>query len=76
MINMKRICAGVAAAFLAASLVFPCKGISASSAILLDGQTDRVIYEKQADKQSLIASTTKIMTALIVCEQALANLNK
>ena len=69
MINMKRIFAGVAAAFLAASLVFPCKGISANSAILLDGQTGRVLYEKQADKQSLIASTTKIMTALVVCEQ-------
>ena len=67
---MKRIFAGVAAAFLAASLVFPCKGISARSAILLDGQTGRVLYEKLPDKQSLIASTTKIMTALIVCEQA------
>ena len=69
MIDMKRIFAGVAAAFLAASLVFPCKGISANSAILVDGQTGRVIYENQPDKQSLIASTTKIMTALIVCEQ-------
>ena len=69
MMDMKRLFAGVAAAFLAASLVFPCKGISANSAILLDGQTGRVLYEKQPDKQSLIASTTKIMTALIVCEQ-------
>lgn len=69
MIYMKRIIAGVAASFLAASLAFPCKGISANSAILLDGQTGRVLYEKQPDKQSLIASTTKIMTALIVCEQ-------
>ena len=66
---MKRFFAGVAAAFLAASLVFPCRGISAGSAILLDGQTGRVLYEKLPDKQSLIASTTKIMTALIVCEQ-------
>ena len=66
---MKRFFSGVAAAFLAASLAFPCKAISASSAILLDGQTGRAIYEKQADKQGLIASTTKIMTALVVCEQ-------
>ena len=36
---------------------------------MLDAQTGRVIYEKNADKQSLIASTTKIMTALVVCEQ-------
>ncbi len=69
MMRMKRFFAGVAAAFLAASLVFPCGAISASNAILLDGQTGRVIYEKQADKQGLIASTTKIMTALVVCEQ-------
>ena len=66
---MKRMYAGVAAALLAASLVFPCKAISADSAIVLDGQTGRVLYEKLPDKQSLIASTTKIMTALVVCEQ-------
>ena len=60
-----------AAALLAAvSLYIPAVGaVSAQSAILLDGQTGRVLYEKQADQQSLIASTTKIMTALIVCEQ-------
>jgi len=66
---MKRLIAGTAAAILAAALVFPCNAISAESAILLDAQTGRVLYEKQADKQSLIASTTKIMTALVVCEQ-------
>ena len=67
---MKRLFARVAAVILAATLVFSCKAISASSGILLDAQTGRVLYEKDADKQSLIASTTKIMTALIVCEQA------
>ena len=35
----------------------------------MDAQTGRVLFEKDADRQSLIASTTKIMTALIVCEQ-------
>ena len=43
--------------------------LSAEKAILLDANTGRVLYEKNADQQSLIASTTKIMTALIVCEQ-------
>ena len=59
------------AALLAVILVFsvPAQAISAKSAILLDCATDRVIYEKDADSRSLIASTTKIMTALIVCEQ-------
>jgi len=66
---MKRTFAGMVAALLAAVLVFPCQAISAKSAILVDAQTGRVLYEKQADQQSLIASTTKIMTALVVCEQ-------
>ncbi len=45
------------------------QALSAEKAILLDAATGRVIYEKNADDQSLIASTTKIMTALIICEQ-------
>ena len=61
----------MAAALLAAVSFFPCRvqAVSAQSAILVDAQTGRVLYEKAADKQSLIASTTKIMTALVVCEQ-------
>ena len=56
---------------LAAVLFFqvPANAISAQRALVLDGVTGRVLYEKDADQQSLIASTTKIMTALIVCEQ-------
>lgn len=68
---MKRFFAGMAAALLAAFLFFPCKveAVSAQNAIVLDAVTGRVLYEKQADERGLIASTTKIMTALIVCEQ-------
>ncbi|MBQ9167674.1 MAG: D-alanyl-D-alanine carboxypeptidase [Oscillospiraceae bacterium] len=68
---MKRIFAGTAAALLAAVLLLPCRGqaLSAEHAILVDAQTGRVLYEKGADDRSLIASTTKIMTALVVCEQ-------
>ena len=66
---MKKLFAWVAATILAAALALPCKAISAESAILIDAQNGRVIYEKNADKQGLIASTTKIMTALVVCEQ-------
>jgi D-alanyl-D-alanine carboxypeptidase len=35
----------------------------------MDGTTGRILYEKDAHSRSLIASTTKIMTALVVCEQ-------
>ena len=56
---------------LAAVLLFPMQAgaISAHKAILLDADTGRALYEKDADSRSLIASTTKIMTALVVCEQ-------
>ena len=42
---------------------------SAVSAILLDADTGEVLYEKDADREMLIASTTKILTALVALEQ-------
>ena len=66
---MKRFFAGTAAALAAVLfLSFPVGAISAQKAILLDAETGRVLYEKDANSKSLIASTTKIMTALVVCE--------
>ena len=41
---------------------------SATAAILMDGDTGEVLYEKNPDRQMLIASTTKIMTALVAME--------
>ena len=43
--------------------------VSAHSAILMDADTGQVLYEKNPREESLIASTTKIMTALVVLEQ-------
>lgn len=56
---------------LVAALLFPvpAAAVSARCAYVLDGLSGRVLFEKQAGQRSLIASTTKIMTALIVCEQ-------
>ena len=42
--------------------------LSAKSAILFDCTTGNVVYEKNADERSLIASTTKIMTAVVAAE--------
>lgn len=67
-INMRKIIAGMVAAVLAAVSAFPVQAISAHAAVVLDASTGRILYEKNADQQSLIASTTKIMTALVVCE--------
>ena len=50
-------------------LPLPVQAVSAQKAYVLDAVSGRVLYEKQPDARSLIASTTKIMTALIVCEQ-------
>lgn len=71
MIKLKRILFRTAAAILAAVLFVPLPvyGISAKSAILMDPLTGQVLYEKNCSERSLIASTTKIMTALIVCER-------
>ena len=68
---MKRRFAGAAAALLAAALLLPVKtgAVSAEKAYVLDAVSGRVLYEKRATEKSLIASTTKIMTALVVCEQ-------
>ena len=56
---------------LAAAVFFPLQSeaISAKRACVLDAVSGRVLYERNPDERSLIASTTKIMTALIVCEQ-------
>ena len=68
---MKRFFATAAAALLAAAVFFPLRAeaVSARKACVLDAVSGRVLYEKDPDSQSLIASTTKIMTALLVCEQ-------
>ncbi len=42
--------------------------VSAESCILMDAQSGTVIYEKNPDSRMLIASTTKIMTALVALE--------
>jgi len=42
---------------------------SATAAILMDADSGRVLYEHQADRQMLIASTTKILTALVAIRE-------
>ena len=63
-------------ALLAALILFsisPCRvraiGTSASAAILMDADSGRVLYEQNADRQMLIASTTKILTALVAIRE-------
>lgn len=44
------------------------EALSAASAILIEASSGRVLYEYQADIKRPIASTTKIMTALVAAE--------
>lgn len=44
--------------------------VSAQSAVLISAETGNVLYEKEAYSQLSMASTTKIMTALLTLEEA------
>ena len=35
----------------------------------MDATTGQTLFSRRGEEQALIASTTKIMTALVVCEQ-------
>ena len=64
----KRTAAVLTVVFILCS-IFPCQAkavsTSAAAAILVDADSGRVLYEQNADAKMLIASTTKIMTALV-----------
>lgn len=67
----KKLCAAAVAFAIAVGIALPCAAApdcAAGCAILMDADTGAVLYEKQADRRSLIASTTKIMTAIVVLE--------
>ena len=61
------------AAFVLAFSIFPCQSLavstSATSSILVDVDSGRVLYEHNADAKMLIASTTKILTALVAIQE-------
>ena len=56
---------------MAVALLIPVKteAVSARRAYVLDAVSGRELFSRNEDQRSLIASTTKIMTALIICEQ-------
>ena len=68
----RRLCCCLAAVLLLLGL-FPSQaravGTSAASAILVDADSGRVLYEQNADAKMLIASTTKILTALVAIRE-------
>lgn len=43
--------------------------VSAASAVVIEAQTGKILYQKNAQEERPMASTTKIMTALLALEQ-------
>lgn len=74
---MKKFFSSILIVIFVISLIFPQKAIAeqniqlnALSACLIDGDTGRVLYEKNGYDKRAMASTTKIMTLTIALEQA------
>ncbi len=72
---MKKMFCLILAFIVLAGLTVPAMGetensieLEASSAILMDAKSGRVLYEKDADAKRYPASTTKILTALLAIE--------
>lgn len=65
---MKRIIASAFAAVLLTQPASPAVHVSANAAVLMDAESGRVLYSKNEEQMLPIASTTKIMTALVVLE--------
>ena len=68
---MRDFFAKTAAAILAAVLLLPVQAnaLSARQAVALEPVTGRHLFEREPAARARMASTTKIMTALLICEQ-------
>ena len=69
------LCLILATAFLLLGSVMPVRALSlsAQSAVLIDARDGRILYEKDADTPRPMASTTKIMTAIVAIENGDVN---
>lgn len=73
--SMKKIWKIVAVSCVASVLACHASAVStsASSAVLIEAESGRILYEQEADEERLIASITKIMTALVALEHGDVN---
>ena len=67
----RRIAGALAAVLLLAGTLMPAEAVStsAAAAILMDADSGRILYAHNADRKMLIASTTKILTALVALRE-------
>ena len=69
---MKSIMSSICVITIAITLTLPIGALqtSAGSAILVEGESGRVLYQDNIHEERLIASVTKLMTALVAVEQS------
>lgn len=69
---MRKWTGALCALAMTALLISPAYGVGdhAAGAVLMDAESGRVLYEHDAHTPRLIASTTKLMTALVAVERA------
>lgn len=65
----KLLCFGVIIAVLLCSFPVSAAKVSAKAAVVINGDTGEIIYSHNPDRRLPMASTTKIMTALLLCEK-------
>ncbi len=64
----KIICLFICFALLSVTFTVSAHNISAKAAVVINGDTGEILYSLNCDKRLPMASTTKIMTALLLCE--------
>ena len=67
---MKKITAVFLVILFALNIGIKADALSAKAAVVINGDTGEVLFSKNADIRLPMASTTKIMTALLLCENA------
>ena len=67
---MKRLTAILFVLFIALNVGIRTDALSAKAAVVINGDTGEILFSKNADERLPMASTTKIMTALLLCENA------
>ena len=70
---VKKICQIFVVSCVASILACHATAVSASSAVLVEAESGRILYEHNSDEERLIASITKIMTALVALEHGDVN---
>ena len=67
---MKKISAVLFAFLIVLNLSVTTQALSAKAAVVINGDTGEILFSRNANERLPMASTTKIMTALLLCENA------